>query len=95
MVRIECEDEEGERRSIVFQGACALEYGPLLDRTMLFVDGVYQRTVVGWSESPWLAKTLRALLEDGKAPEILNHYLMPSDDGVWQVIARACALSKE
>ena len=80
---------DGHRIAIYFVGVRAFRFAPLFDRRFLSVDGHYRRTVVEIMDSPWIAD-LRSLHEKAQEtlPSELHHYVVPSDDGVWEFLAK-------
>ena len=61
------------------------------DRHSLYVDGSYQRTILETTKSPWidaLHAGERASRE--QVSERIKHFLIPSDDGVWEILAERC-----
>ena len=94
---IELDDEVDARWRVTFAGVKAVRYVPsvLVDRRRLFVGSSYVKSILVEAPSPWIAELHHAEDRDGEAPsQGLHHYIVPSDEGVWELLARACEASR-
>ncbi|WP_044889903.1 hypothetical protein [Myxococcus hansupus] len=89
---------DGRRVSLEFRGAVAMRMVPsvLVDRDQLRVDGRYRRCVLISDDSEWLRQLISASVH-AKEPidGALVHFIVPSDDWVWELLARDCCLVEE
>jgi hypothetical protein len=91
--RLEMDLADEQRASFVFDGVVGARQVPSVefDRGRLYVDGSYCRSVVEVQDSEWIAQILSAARERGEpARSNMRHYIVPSDDWVWEIIARDC-----
>lgn len=93
---LEVDTEDDERVSIVFEGVVGFRYVPsaCFDRRTIYVEGEYRPTVLLVEPSEWVREVVSAHEAQGEPlGSPLHHYVVPSDDGVWELLAVRCVLT--
>lgn len=92
---LEIDTARGGRVVFEFSSVVAIRFAPMFDRRPIMVDGSYRRTLLVDDGSQWLSalRDSYAAAEES-APGSLEHYLVPSDDGVWEIVARGVRVSE-
>ncbi|WP_147449063.1 hypothetical protein [Corallococcus terminator] len=92
---MELDTFNGPRVLLVFRAVVGHRYVPsvLVDRSALYVQGDYRKSVLRVEPSDWCTEVVTAAKQEG-APILgeLRHYVVPSDDGVWELLAKDCTL---
>ncbi|EYF04996.1 hypothetical protein [Chondromyces apiculatus] len=79
---------DGSRVELLFTGTLAHRFQPAPVREHLRIDGAYPRTLMRRERSPWMAALARKLDRTGDVlPQGLKHYVVPTNDGVWECLA--------
>ena len=93
-IELSVDDDNGRRHSFRFEGVSAFKYHPsdCFDRDPFYVGGIYRKTILLLKESEWVVELNRRESEQLEpVSNNLNHYLMPSDEGVYELLARSIA----
>ena len=91
--RLDVDLADERRASFIFEGVIGVRQVPSVefDRRRLYIDGVYCRSVVEVQDSEWIATIVTAAkAQGGPVPTKIQHYIVPSDDWVWEIVARDC-----
>ncbi|MDY0093177.1 MAG: hypothetical protein RBT80_10820 [Candidatus Vecturithrix sp.] len=95
--RLEVDTENEQRVHLVFKRIFGIRFIPSVcyDRRSLYIGGHYVKTVVRIEPSQWILEIHRAEAEASEPiTEGLIHYVIPSDDGVWEIVAKGCAIKE-
>ncbi len=90
LLKMTLEKESSEPATVWFQTVVAFRYEPsvMVDRRQLYVDGEYIRSVLLMEGSSWLVELRAKAAEQSESlPSHLQHFVIPSDDGVWEILA--------
>ncbi|WP_147443881.1 hypothetical protein [Corallococcus sicarius] len=93
-VRMRLDLHAGGSVGLEFRGVRAMRMVPsvFIDRNRLRVNGVYRRSVLVLERSEWLGDLVRASVSAGEPVSCrLSHYVVPSDDWVWELLASDCS----
>jgi hypothetical protein len=90
VLRMSLEKEGGIPVVLVFRKVASFRFVPsvMYDRRNLFVEGEYIRSVLAIKGSEWLSDLLCQAAESSEPiSHELCHFVVPSDEGVWEILA--------
>ena len=91
----EADLENEQRISFIFKTIRGMKQSPslLFDRAKHYINNEYKKTVIQIHDSDWIVKIKEAELSEGeRISNKLEHYLIPSDDWVWEILANDCQI---
>lgn len=95
--KLEVDTEDDKRVTLLFKRVMGIRFIPSVcfDRRPLYIEGRYIKTVIRIDNSSWIQEINRAE-EEASEPitKEVNHYVIPSDDGVWEVVAKKCGMKE-
>lgn len=95
--KLEVDTEDDKRVTLLFKRVMGMRFTPSVcfDRRSLYVEGCYIKTVIRIDNSQWIKEVNKAE-EEASEPitKDVNHYVIPSDDGVWEILASKCGIKE-
>ena len=89
-VIFEADTEDEARITLTFIGVISFKFTPsfCFDRSKIYTNDGYNKSLLHVKESVWIEEINKAKVEYGEFKDNdLKHYLIPSDDGIWEIAA--------